>query len=122
MPTPLVWADQRSTSPDQRRARAGLITRDLSRTPAHLIGRPGSRSMRPWRNSQLCAAFADRSAAPRVLSVAMLERTAIAAMLCTGCVVFPHSLEPPPNDLTTVVLLTGTLDVPLDDVARHPWF
>jgi hypothetical protein len=52
----------------------------------------------------------------------MLERTAIAAMLCTGCVVFPHSLNPPPNDQTTVVLLTGTLDVPLDDVARHPWF
>jgi hypothetical protein len=51
-----------------------------------------------------------------------LPRAAITATLCTGCVIFPHSLEPPPNDQTTVALLTGTLDVPLDDVARHPWF
>jgi len=51
-----------------------------------------------------------------------LPRAAIAATLCTGCVILPHSLEPPPNDETTVVLLTGTLDVPMDDVARHPWF
>jgi hypothetical protein len=52
-----------------------------------------------------------------------LPRAAIAASLCTaGCVILPQSLEPPPNDQTTVVLLTGTLDVPMDDVARHPWF
>ena len=33
-----------------------------------------------------------------------LPRAAITATLCTGCVIFPHSLEPPPNDQTTVAL------------------
>ena len=51
-----------------------------------------------------------------------LPHAAIAATLCAGCVILPQSLEPPPNDETTVALLTGTLDVPMDDVARHPWF
>jgi len=39
-----------------------------------------------------------------------------------GCVLLPRSLDPPPNDETTVALLTGTLGHPLDDIARHPWF
>lgn len=39
-----------------------------------------------------------------------------------GCVILPRSLEPPPNDETTVAVLTGTLGRPLDDIARHPWF
>lgn len=43
-------------------------------------------------------------------------------LLLAGCVILPHSLDPPPNDETTVVLLTGTLGHPLDDIARHPWF
>jgi hypothetical protein len=39
-----------------------------------------------------------------------------------GCVVGARSLTPPPNDETTVALLSGTLGPPLDDIARHPWF
>jgi hypothetical protein len=39
-----------------------------------------------------------------------------------GCVVFPRSLEPPPNDETTVLLVTGTLGGPMEGIARHPWF
>jgi hypothetical protein len=42
--------------------------------------------------------------------------------LASGCVVGARSLQPPPNDETTVALLTGTLGPPLDDIARHPWF
>jgi hypothetical protein len=51
------------------------------------------------------------------------HRVAIAAMTgAAGCVLAPRGLDPPPNDQTTVVLLTGTLGAPLDDIARHPWF
>lgn len=39
-----------------------------------------------------------------------------------GCIVARQSLEAPPNDVTTVALLTGTLEHPMDDIARHPWF
>lgn len=39
-----------------------------------------------------------------------------------GCIVAKRSLKQPPNDVTTVALLTGTLGHPLDDIARHPWF
>ena len=35
---------------------------------------------------------------------------------------FPHSLDMPPNDETTVALVTGSLGQPLDGIARHPWF
>jgi hypothetical protein len=40
----------------------------------------------------------------------------------TGCIVAKQSLAMPPNDETTVALLTGTLGHPLDGIARHPWF
>jgi Protein of unknown function (DUF3750) len=43
-------------------------------------------------------------------------------LLLAGCVVLPRSLEMPPNDETTVALLTGTLGHPMDGIARHPWF
>jgi uncharacterized protein DUF3750 len=43
-------------------------------------------------------------------------------LVSSGCIVVKQSLTPPPNDETTVVLLTGTLGHPLDGVARHPWF
>jgi hypothetical protein len=36
--------------------------------------------------------------------------------------VFPHSLDMPANDQTTVALVTGSLGHPLDGIARHPWF
>jgi Protein of unknown function (DUF3750) len=42
--------------------------------------------------------------------------------LAGGCVIGARSLTPPPNDETTVALLTGTLGPPLDGIARHPWF
>ncbi len=44
------------------------------------------------------------------------------ALAVTGCIVAKQSLTMPPNDETTVALLTGTLGHPLDDIARHPWF
>jgi len=43
-------------------------------------------------------------------------------LLCASCAVFPHSLDMPTNDETTVALLTGSLGHPLDGIARHPWF
>ncbi len=42
-------------------------------------------------------------------------------LACTGCVLAPRALDMPPNDETTVALLTGTLGHPLDGIARHPW-
>jgi hypothetical protein len=39
-----------------------------------------------------------------------------------GCVIAPRALEPPPNDEATVAILTGTLPMPMDGIARHPWF
>jgi len=43
-------------------------------------------------------------------------------MALGGCVVLPRPLTPPDRAETTVALLTGMLDHPLDDMARHPWF
>jgi hypothetical protein len=44
------------------------------------------------------------------------------ALLSGGCIVAKRSLAMPPNDVTTVALLSGTLGHPMDDIARHPWF
>lgn len=44
------------------------------------------------------------------------------AIASSGCVLLPRSLDPPPNDETTVALLSGTLGAPLNGIARHPWF
>jgi hypothetical protein len=41
--------------------------------------------------------------------------------MLAGCVIARRSLEMPPNDETTVAILTGTLGHPLDGIARHPW-
>src|SRR6185436_2911929 len=61
------------------------------------------------------AIAAVRSRGRRVGGAALLALTG-------GCVVLARPLEPPPNDETTVALLTGTLGPPLDGIARHPWF
>lgn len=45
-----------------------------------------------------------------------------ALALLGGCIAVRRSLTMPPNDQTTVALLTGTLGHPMDDIARHPWF
>lgn len=52
----------------------------------------------------------------------MMSRAVWFASLLAGCVLLPRSLEPPPNDETTVALLTGSLGHPMDGIARHPWF
>jgi len=39
-----------------------------------------------------------------------------------GCVVLARPVTPPDNTEATVALLTGTLEFPLDEIARHPWF
>ena len=46
----------------------------------------------------------------------------LAAVMLSGCIVAKRSLTMPPNDQTTVALLTGTLGHPMDGIARHPWF
>ena len=46
----------------------------------------------------------------------------LALLALSGCIVARQSLAMPPNDETTVALLTGTLGHPLDGIARHPWF
>jgi hypothetical protein len=51
-----------------------------------------------------------------------MSRAVCFASLLAGCVLLPRSLEPPPNDETTVALLTGSLGHPMDGIARHPWF
>ncbi|MDB4954101.1 MAG: hypothetical protein JWO36_1670 [Myxococcales bacterium] len=48
--------------------------------------------------------------------------TGLVVITLAGCVLAPRSLTPPPNDDTTIALLTGTLGHPLDGIARHPWF
>jgi hypothetical protein len=61
----------------------------------------------------------DRSLVPCVKVATM---RGLVLVVLAGCVIAPRSLTPPPNDETTVALLTGTLGHPLDDIARHPWF
>lgn len=46
----------------------------------------------------------------------------VVCALVGGCVIFPRSLHEPPNDVTTVMLVTGTLGGPMEGIARHPWF
>jgi hypothetical protein len=55
-------------------------------------------------------------------AIGMLVRIAIVMTCVASCVLAPRGLDPPPNDQTTVALLTGTLPAPLDEIARHPWF
>ncbi|HEY1556989.1 MAG TPA: DUF3750 domain-containing protein [Kofleriaceae bacterium] len=38
-----------------------------------------------------------------------------------ACTFAKQPLVAPPNDVTTVLLVTGTLGRPLDGIARHPW-
>ena len=38
-----------------------------------------------------------------------------------GCTVARRPLEVPPNDQTTVLLVTGELGHPIENIARHPW-
>jgi hypothetical protein len=46
----------------------------------------------------------------------------VCLLAITGCIVATRSLAIPPNDVTTVALLTGTLPHPMSGIARHPWF
>lgn len=40
----------------------------------------------------------------------------------SGCVILPRPLVAPSTDTDAVLLLTGTLPFPMDQIARHPWF
>jgi hypothetical protein len=46
----------------------------------------------------------------------------LAAVLASSCVIGARKLKAPPNDKATVMLLTGGLTLPIDKIARHPWF
>jgi hypothetical protein len=39
-----------------------------------------------------------------------------------GCTIFDRPLRAPANDQATILLLTGGLGHPMDEIARHPWF
>jgi len=46
----------------------------------------------------------------------------VAAALTTSCIVARQPLTIPSEDETTVLLVTGALGHPMDNIARHPWF
>lgn len=46
----------------------------------------------------------------------------IAAVVGAGCTIFDRPLRAPGNDQATIVLVTGGLPHPMDQIARHPWF
>jgi hypothetical protein len=48
--------------------------------------------------------------------------TILLAFGLTGCVVFARPLVAPGNDQSTILLITGGLDRPMEKIARHPWF
>lgn len=53
-----------------------------------------------------------------------MRSVGLLAVACAlgGCTIFNRSLTPPPNDQATILLLTGGLGHPMDQIARHPWF
>lgn len=42
-------------------------------------------------------------------------------VLLAACTFARRPLDVPPNDETTVLLVTGELDHPIENIARHPW-
>ena len=46
----------------------------------------------------------------------------LALGLLAGCIVAKRPLVAPPNDVTTVLVVTGGLPHPMNGVARHTWF
>ncbi len=54
----------------------------------------------------------------------MTRRVAALAVLALApaCAIFQRPLRDPGNDQATVLLLTGALGHPIDQIARHPWF
>jgi len=46
----------------------------------------------------------------------------VACLLVAGCTIFDRPLRAPENDKATILLLTGGLGHPMDQIARHPWF
>ena len=50
-----------------------------------------------------------------------LGLVAIAA-LTSGCTILARPLTEPSPDTDAILLLTGTLPFPMDQIARHPWF
>ncbi len=45
----------------------------------------------------------------------------VAVTMLAGCVVARRPLDVPANDQTTVLLVTGELGHPIENIARHPW-
>ncbi|MEZ4367554.1 MAG: DUF3750 domain-containing protein [Kofleriaceae bacterium] len=46
----------------------------------------------------------------------------LGALVVAGCALAPRRLIVPPSDEATVLLVTGGLPPPIEQVARHPWF
>lgn len=46
----------------------------------------------------------------------------VVACALAGCTIFQRPLREPSNDQATILLLTGGLGHPMDQIARHPWF
>jgi|JI9StandDraft_2_1071091.scaffolds.fasta_scaffold196479_2 hypothetical protein len=53
--------------------------------------------------------------------VLRLGLVAIAA-LTSGCTILARPLTEPSPDTDAILLVTGTLPFPMDQIARHPWF
>lgn len=57
-----------------------------------------------------------------------MQRRAVAHVACmvlassASCVVLRRPLRAPRNDTATVLLVSGGLPAPMQDIARHPWF
>lgn len=46
----------------------------------------------------------------------------VAMLAASGCVILSRPLVAPGPETDAVLLLTGTLPMPMDQIARHPWF
>ena len=65
----------------------------------------------------------DAAVADRARFCLMALRVALLGLLlASSCAIGQRSLRAPANDQATVLLLTGGLGHPMDQIARHPWF
>ncbi|MEZ4403381.1 MAG: DUF3750 domain-containing protein [Kofleriaceae bacterium] len=52
----------------------------------------------------------------------MLGRAPLTVLLVVGgCAILPRQFTAPPADTPAVILMTGGLPPPMDQIARHPW-
>lgn len=52
----------------------------------------------------------------------MVRLLCVLCIAVVGCTIFDRPLRAPDNSQATVLLLSGGLGHPMDQIARHPWF